>query len=192
MLEQVKAPEPTQTQAQNDMNELPPGSLISFRSDSILISLKALTGCKIIMNHTRAISISMLNIALVMGCTTGSALQKQPYNTTETSPPVVTELNTGYLKATPGYRGDVLGAEIESISIISGGEQQSIKVNVPINPDLVDRVEVISTSGQTVKQNQKAEILRDYETNNVGIKLFLPKRKDLSFRLRLIDVPENE
>ena len=30
MLEQVKAPEPTQTHTQNDMNEFPPASLTFF------------------------------------------------------------------------------------------------------------------------------------------------------------------
>ena len=144
------------------------------------------------MRPVRIIGILTLSIGLITGCTTSSELQKQADKTIDASPPVLTEVNTGYLKATPGYRGDMLGAQIESISMTPTGDQQVIELSIPIDPKRVDRVEVISISGELVKQNRKAEILGDYETSNVGIKLFLPRRKDWSFRLRLIDIPDNE
>ena len=98
-----------------------------------------------------------------------------------------TEIETGLLKAKPGYVGDVLGAKIESISIDEAHDMQIIEINVPIEPEDVDRVKVISKSGKTIKQDKSAEILKDYENNNVGIKLYLPKKKNWQFKLHFVD-----
>lgn len=99
-------------------------------------------------------------------------------------------LETGYLDANPGFVGDVLGAEV--ITIFEDKEQslQIIEINVPTNPDNVDHVRVISETGKTIPQDRTAEILRDYENNNVGIKLYLPKQKNWSFKLKLMENQE--
>lgn len=100
-------------------------------------------------------------------------------------PPQIRIFETGYLEATPGYRGNVLGAEI--IDAVIDDEQQAIEINLPIDPGQVDQVRVISPSGEKLKQTKEAEILRNYETDTVGLKIFLPRRESPGFRLRLID-----
>ena len=117
---------------------------------------------------------------LLQGCAKG--YQATP----KTAPPPQSRIfETGYLEATPGYRGNVLGAEIIDAKI--DDEQQIIEINLPIDPDQVDQVRVISPSGEMLKQTKKAEILRDYETDTVGLKIILPRRESPGFRLRLID-----
>ena len=107
-------------------------------------------------------------------------------------PSDITILDTGYLESTPGYTGSVLGAEIIGVSNIIGEELLMIEVSVPVDPEQVDEVRVISPSGNTIKQEKEAEILRDYENNNVGIKLFLPKQQKWGFTLRLIDSAKDD
>jgi len=94
-------------------------------------------------------------------------------------------VDTGQLRATPGTRGDELGAEI--IRHEEYDEYQSIELSVPIEPDQVDRVEVMTPSGEMIPQSREAQIVHDYETNNVGIKIHVPKTENLEFRLKLID-----
>lgn len=106
-------------------------------------------------------------------------------------PPDITTLDTGYLETTPGYTGSVLGAEIIGVSDSTAEELQIIEVSIPVDPDQVDEVRIISPSGSTLKQERQAEILRDYENNNVGIKLYLPKQQKWGFKLKLIDTPED-
>ena len=99
-------------------------------------------------------------------------------------------LTTGYLQATPGYEGNVIGATVTSVDIGNEDKLHTIEINLPISPDRVDRVMVISPTGMSVRQAKEAEILRDYEHNNVGIKLFLPRTNNFAFKLKLIDLPE--
>jgi hypothetical protein len=99
-------------------------------------------------------------------------------------------LESDYLEATPGYRGNVLGAEIVDTEV--GADQQTIEINLPIDPDQVDQVRVVSPTGESLKQYREPEILRDYENNKVGVKIFLPRQKNLGFRLRLIDNVESD
>lgn len=67
-----------------------------------------------------------------------------------------------------------------------------IEINLPIDPDQVDQVRVVSPTGESLEQYREPEILRDYENNNVGVKIFLPRQKNLGFRLRLIDNVESD
>ena len=121
---------------------------------------------------------------MLQGCAKG--YQFTPKTPQQTVPPPQTRIfETDYLEATPGYRGKLLGAEIIDAEI--DDEQQIIEINLPIDPDQVDRVRVISPSGEKLKQTKEAEILRDYESDTVGLKIFLPRREGPGFRLRLID-----
>ncbi len=116
----------------------------------------------------------------------GSAATADLGEVQATPPPEPALLETGLLEATPGYVGDVLGAEVESTSS-SGAQTDVIVISIPINPDQVDEVRVISPVGKVIKQSRPAEIERDYEHNNVGIRLYLPKQKKWEFKLRLVD-----
>ncbi|MFT5396803.1 MAG: hypothetical protein ACI85N_002009 [Gammaproteobacteria bacterium] len=62
---------------------------------------------------------------------------------------------------------------------------QFIEINASKDPKDVDRVKVISKSSKFITQDKSAEILKDYENNNVGIKLYLPKIKN--WQLKFID-----
>ncbi len=99
-------------------------------------------------------------------------------------------VDTGELKAIPGHRGDELGTEV--IRHEQYDEYQTIELNVPIEPDEVDQVQVMSPTGETIPQSRQAQIVHDYETNNVGIKLHLPNTQNTGFRLKLIDHSEDE
>jgi len=105
-------------------------------------------------------------------------------------PPASSVLETDTLIARPGYTGKVIGASVTRSSPGPDGDLQVIHVNVPVDPDRVDRVQVVSESGETLKQKRVAEIIRNYETDNVGITIYLSKDKDWRFKLRLIDNAE--
>jgi hypothetical protein len=99
-------------------------------------------------------------------------------------------IDSGQLEASPGHRGDELGAEV--IRYEQYDEYQTIELNVPIELDEVDQVEVMTPSGETIPQSRQAQIVHDYETNNVGIKLHLPNTENTGFRIKLIDHADDE
>ncbi len=126
----------------------------------------------------------------LQGCAS-SGLQSQ----TKHRPPPGAELNeggsldSGLLEPTVGHKGDKLGAEVVSSEVFE--ELQSIEINVPIDPDLVDQVQVLDESGEPLPMSREATIVHNYETNNVGISIQLPKSENTGFRLQLIDKPED-
>ena len=99
-------------------------------------------------------------------------------------------LDTGLLEPNVGFKGDRLGAEVVNSEI--SGELQSIEINVPIEPGAVDRIEVMTQSGESMPMSRQATIVHNYETNNVGISIQVPKSENLRFRLKLIDDPRDE
>lgn len=138
----------------------------------------------------RAHSICMLMVGWMISFTISAdtSINNDHIDTKEKSIPTITVIETGYLEAKPGYTGDVIGAEVENITINEERNLQIIDINVPIylDEDDIDRVKVFSKSGKPIPQNKEAEIFNDYENNNVGIKLYLPK-KNVGFKLKLID-----
>ena len=99
-------------------------------------------------------------------------------------------LETGLLQNVTGYRGDVLGAEIISIRLDEKSLEELIEISIPLDPELADRVSVVSTSGKRIKVNRPLEISRDHENNKVGIILSLPRKTNMGFIIRLTDLPE--
>lgn len=102
-------------------------------------------------------------------------------------PPPNSFLETDLLESRPGFTGNVLGARVVESKIGPEGQQQIVNIELPVDPEKVDQVQVISESGQTLEQKRTAEILRNYENDNVGVIIYLSRQKNLSFRLRLID-----
>jgi hypothetical protein len=94
-------------------------------------------------------------------------------------------IDTGQLESTVGNKGDRLGAEVMSTEVI--GDEQLIEIRVPIDPDLVDQVYVMTPEGGMVKQSRGAQIIQNYENNNVGIWIRVPTKEKTGFRLKLID-----
>ncbi len=99
-------------------------------------------------------------------------------------------VETGELKAEPGAKGDKIGAEI--VNTESLGDLQSIEIKVPAKAGEVDEVQVIDSSGQQYRLTREAEIIQNYENNDVGIKIEVPNSKNMGFRLRLIDHPDDD
>jgi hypothetical protein len=125
---------------------------------------------------------------VLQGCASG--LQSQ---TRHRSPPgtLLNEggsLDSGLLEPSVGSKGDRLGAEVVNSEI--SGELQSIEINVPIDPGSVDQIQVMTEPGEPLPMSRQATIGHNYETNNVGISIQLPKSQSTGFRLKLIDDPE--
>lgn len=108
----------------------------------------------------------------------------------EFSLPSVNALETGILLNVIGYQGDVLGAEVISVTTAADNSSEIIEISVPVDPELSDRVKVVTPSGQPVKLDSPLEISRDHENDKVGITLRLSKKYNLGFRIRLIDLPD--
>ncbi len=105
------------------------------------------------------------------------------------SPTEIKSVDTGELEARTGAREDELGAEV--IRYDENDEYQTIELSIPMQ-DEVDQVEVYTPSGETVPQSRQAQIVHDYETNNVGIKLHLPNTENTGFRFKLIDHEDDD
>lgn len=110
--------------------------------------------------------------------------------TNETSLSDVKVFETGILKNVAGYQGDVLGAEIVSVTITDDGLSELIEISIPLDPELADQVSVVSSSGQRVKLKAPMEISLDHENNKVGIILQLPGKSKMGFKIKLIDQPD--
>ncbi len=105
------------------------------------------------------------------------------------APPKV--YRTGTMKAVTGSTGDVFGSEVERISILSDDTIQAIDISVPIPPEQIDQVEVISASGNEVEQLREAEIRASDGSAGTDITVYLPRNRKLQFRLKLIDNDPN-
>ena len=133
---------------------------------------------------------SLIPICLLLS---GCASQLQPKS--DYKPPAGaaamenSALDTSYLKPVTGHKGDQLGAEVVSAETI--GDELLIEILVPIDPDRVDQVHVTSETGNSVVLTREARILQNYESNNVGISIRIPKSENLGFRLKLVDHPDN-
>ena len=99
-------------------------------------------------------------------------------------------LETGLLRSDTGYQGDVLGAEIISVTTTDDGLAELIEISIPIDPELADRISVISPSGQRIKLKNPMDISLDHENDKVGIILKLPGKSKMGFKIKLIDVPD--
>jgi hypothetical protein len=100
-------------------------------------------------------------------------------------------IETGILQNVPGFTGDVLGAEVIAITTVEN-DIQVIDIVIPVNPDDVDQVRVLTPDGKPLKQRRAMEILMDHENNEIGVVLRLSKTDKLGFKFRLIDLPQDQ
>ncbi len=141
----------------------------------------------------RNLFLAMLACLLLQACASGLEPESSYTAPRGAAPMEEDSIDTDQLEATPGHRGDELGAEV--VRHQEYDEYQTIELNVPIDYDLVDEVDevqVMTPSGETIPQSRQAQIVHDYETNNVGIKVHVPKTDNLGFRLKLIDHSDDE
>jgi hypothetical protein len=142
------------------------------------------------MMPERNLFISVLTGLLLQGCA-GSMQPRSTYTPPPGAAPTEKgSLDTGQLEPTVGYKGDQLGAEVINSEV--SGDMRSIEINVPIQPDLVDQIQVITESGEIIPLSREAQIINNYETNNVGITVQVPKSQSLGLRFRLIDHTDDE
>jgi len=140
----------------------------------------------------------MSKFGLIIGCslflqgvaTNCMAQSSNVSGNDELSSPDVKTLETGVLQNVIGYRGDVLGAEVISVFASEDDLWEIIELSIPIDPNLADRVSVVSPSGTRIELEQPPEISRDDENNKVGIILKRSKKTRLGFKIRLIDLPD--
>ena len=142
------------------------------------------------MKSARTILSLLLAGLLLQGCASSMKPHSNYTPPPGSAPTENSSRETGHLDPTPGYEGDQLGAEV--ISSDDFGEMRSVEINVPIQPDLVDQVQVLTSEGEPMPLSREAQIIHNYETNNVGISIKVPKSDNLGFRLRLIDHPDKE
>ena len=106
------------------------------------------------------------------------------------APTEIKVIDTSDLQGTAGYKGEKVGAEVVSTEV--DGDQQSYEIIVPMDPDQVDDVEVVTPGGDPVPLSREAQIIHNYETNNVGIRFEAPKNQKFDFRLKLIDHEDSD
>jgi hypothetical protein len=142
------------------------------------------------MMSERNLFISVLIGLLLQGCT-GSMQPRSTYIPPPGAAPTEKgSLDTGQLEPTVGYKEDQLGAEVVNTEVL--GDMQSIEINVPIQPDLVDQIQVLTESGEPIPLSRDAQIIYNYETNNVGITVQVPTSENLGIRFRLIDHADDD
>ena len=142
------------------------------------------------MMSERNLFITVLIGLLLQGCSSSMQPRSTYIPPPGAAPTEKGSLDTGLLEPTVGYKGDQLGAEVINSEV--SGDMQSIEINVPIQPDLVDQVQVITESGEPIPLSREAQIINNYETNNVGITVQVPKSENLGLRFRLIDHADDD
>ena len=134
------------------------------------------------MTVVRQLSLGIVAALILCAC----AVPKK------SAPPPPKVYRTGMLNAVPGSTGDVFGSEVERVRVLSDETMQAIDISVPVPPEQIDQVEVVSSSGNEVIQLKDAIIEPAANTGGSDITVYLPRSRKLQFRLRLIDTyPEN-
>jgi hypothetical protein len=142
------------------------------------------------MKSAQTITLLFLSGLLLQGCASSMEPRSSYTPPPGAAPTENSSLDTGQLEPTVGHQGDQLGAEV--ISADDSGEMHSVEINVPIQPDLVDQVQVLTSEGEPMPMSREARIVHNYETNNVGISVQVPKSESMGFRLKLIDHTDDE
>lgn len=134
------------------------------------------------------------NLVLICLLLQGCASQLQPKATYRPPPGATPEevgnVNTGDLLPTVGHQGDRLGARV--VGAEDDGDDQVLQIELPVDPTTVDRVEVIAPGSGSEVLSREAQILQNYENDNVGITVRVPKSDNMGFRLKLIDHPDED
>ena len=125
---------------------------------------------------------------LISGCQAQNTIIQ---DVNELPPEEAPTLETGILQRVEGYKGDLLGAEVISITLAENDALEVIELSVPIDPEVVDQVTVVGPSGQLLELGEPIEISPNQEKSSVGIILTLPKKKKLGFKIKLIDLPDD-
>jgi len=125
-------------------------------------------------------------IMLLLLFAVGSAMAEEAaVEENQTLTPTIAE--TTFLKAKEGYIGDQLGAEVKDVVVVPDSKMRLVEVYIPYDPARVDSIQIVTESGNTLKQDRIYQVIKDYENDNLGIKFYLPKQKNWAFKIKLID-----
>ncbi len=108
----------------------------------------------------------------------------------ESSAQQATTLETGILQNLVGYKDDVLGALVIKITAGEDSVSEVIEISIPVNPELVDRVSVVSESGTALKFLEPMKISLDHAGSKVGIILTLSGNSRIRFKIKMVDLPD--
>jgi hypothetical protein len=112
---------------------------------------------------------------LISGCQAQNTIIQ---DVNELPPEGVPKLETVILQRVEGYKGDLLGAEVISITSAENDALEVIELSVPIDPEVVDQVTVVGPSGQLLELGEPIEISPNQEKSSAGIILTLPKKRN--------------
>lgn len=112
---------------------------------------------------------------LISGCQAQNTIIQ---DVNELPPEGVPKLETVILQRVEGYKGDLLGAEVISITSAETDALEVIELSVPIDPEVVDQVSVVGPSGQLLELGEPIEISPNQEKSSAGIILTLPKKRN--------------
>ena len=142
------------------------------------------------MMPERNLFISVLTGLLLQGCASSMEPRSTYIPPAGAAPTEKGSLDTGQLEPTVGYKEDQLGAEVVNTEVL--GDTRSVEIIVPIQPDLVDQIQVLTESGEPIPLSRDAQIIHNYETNNVGITIRVPTEEKVGIRFRLIDHADDD
>ncbi len=142
-----------------------------------------------VLKYSRLIAALALCALLAAGC--APKHKGRRVGLANAPPPSLQAIESGNLRAEPGFTGDRIGVRILGVTDLPDEELQAIDLDVPLDAGQIDRVEIFAPGGRPIEQPKDAEIKPLPNPDNAGIRIFLPKRKDLEFRIKLIDEPDN-
>ena len=135
---------------------------------------------------TRIVILFLSGLFLAAGC----AVDRPPADAKTGQHQAESLLRSGVIEARPGYTGSKLGIEVEGVSVV-GDELQAIDLNLPFSAEQVDSIVVESITGEVVELPREVDIEPGPDPKNTGVRIYLPKRKNWEFRIRIIDAPED-
>ncbi len=128
----------------------------------------------------------LTGVLLASGC----AVERAPSGKESGRDGAVSVVRTGVIEARPGYTGSKFGVEVEDVSVIDD-QLQAIDLSLPFALEEVDRIEVESVTGDFIELPREADIGPGPDPRNTGVRIYLPRRKNWEFRIRIIDTPED-
>ena len=98
---------------------------------------------------------------------------------------------TGLLQPVEGYTGELIGAEVTSVSPVPDNNMVEIVVSVAQPLDDVETVNIVNKEGKKIKPAKSFEFSKDADGEPNGVIIYLEKSRRLPFRLKFnVEQPE--
>lgn len=93
------------------------------------------------------------------------------------------------LSAEEGSSGTAIGAVVEEVHLSDGGTV--LLLSVPEDLPTDQKILLITPEGNELPQSKKAVIVDSYDEGRTGIRLFVDRKEQFEFRLRLMDISDH-